>query len=56
MPFSSPGDLPHPGIEPWPLALQVDSLPSEAPDYHLNPGRLHMHIDLETKTSNGWLT
>ena len=27
-----------------------------ATDYRLNPGRLHMHIDLETKSSNGWLT
>ena len=24
------GDLPNPGIEPWALALQVDSLPSES--------------------------
>ena len=28
-PFPSPGDLPDPGIKPGPLALQVDSLPSE---------------------------
>ena len=27
----SPGDLPNPGIEPRPLALQADSLPSEPP-------------------------
>ena len=27
----SPGDLPHPGIEPWSPALQADSLPSEPP-------------------------
>ena len=27
--FPSPGDLPDPGIEPWSLALQVYSLPSE---------------------------
>ena len=31
MPFSSPGDLPDPGIEPGSPALQVDSLPSEPP-------------------------
>ena len=31
MPFPSPGDLPNPGIEPTSPALQVDSLPSEAP-------------------------
>ena len=30
LPFSSPGDLPDPGIEPSP-ALQADSLPSEPP-------------------------
>ena len=29
LPFSSPGDLPNPGIEPGSPALQVDSLPSE---------------------------
>ena len=27
--FPSPGDLPHPGIEPWSPALQADSLPIE---------------------------
>ena len=31
MPFPSPGDLPHPGIEPGSPALQTDSLPSEPP-------------------------
>ena len=31
LPFPSPGDLPHPGIEPWSPALQADSLPSEPP-------------------------
>ena len=31
LPFPSPGDLPHPGIEPGSLALQVDSLPFEPP-------------------------
>ena len=34
MPFSTPGDLPDPGIEPVSLvspALQVDSLPDEPP-------------------------
>ena len=28
-PFPSPGDLPHPGIEPGSPALQADSLPAE---------------------------
>ena len=27
--FPSPGDLPHPGIEPRSLALQADSFPPE---------------------------
>ena len=31
LPFTSPGDLPDPGIEPVSPTLQVDSLPSEPP-------------------------
>ena len=31
MPFPSPGDLSHQGIEPKSPALQADSLPSEPP-------------------------
>ena len=31
LPFSSPGDLPDPGIEPRSPVLQADSLPSELP-------------------------
>ena len=31
LPMPSPGDLPNPGIESRPPALQVDSLPSELP-------------------------
>ena len=31
LPFPSPGNLPHPGIEPGSLALQTDALPSEPP-------------------------
>ena len=31
LPFSSPGDLPNPGIEPRSPALQGDSLPAEPP-------------------------
>ena len=31
LPFSSPGDLPDPGIEPRSLAFQVNSLPSKPP-------------------------
>ena len=33
LPFPSPGDLPHPGIEPASPVLQVDSLPLS----HLEP-------------------
>ena len=29
LPFSSPGDVPNPGIEPGPPALQADTFPSE---------------------------
>ena len=31
LPFASPGDLPDPGIEPRPPALQADALTSEPP-------------------------
>ena len=31
LPFSSPGDLPHPGIKPRSPTLQTDTLPSEPP-------------------------
>ena len=31
LPFSSPGDLPNPGIEPRSSALQADAFPSEPP-------------------------
>ena len=31
LPFSSPGDLPDPGIKPGSPALQADSLPTELP-------------------------
>ena len=31
LPFSSPGDLPDPGIEPRSPALQAEALPSEPP-------------------------
>ena len=31
LPFSPPGDLPYPGVEPVSPALQGDALPSEPP-------------------------
>ena len=33
LPFSSPGDLPDPGIKPRSPALQADTLPSEPPEW-----------------------
>ena len=38
LPFSSPGDLPNPGIKPRSPTLQVDSLPSEPPGKPKNTG------------------
>ena len=38
LPFPSPGDLPHPGIEPGSPALQADSLPTEPPGNPLGLG------------------
>ena len=32
--FPSPGDLPDPGVEPWSLALQAVSLPTEPSGAH----------------------
>ena len=32
LPFPSPGDLPHPVIEPRSPALEADALPSEPPE------------------------
>ena len=34
LPFPSPGDLPDPGVEPWSLALQAVSLPTEPSGAH----------------------
>ena len=36
LPFSSPGDLPEPGIEPGSPALQADSLPTELDECVMN--------------------
>ena len=38
LPCPPPGALPTPGIEPRPLTLQVDSLPSEPPGKFKNTG------------------
>ena len=34
LPLPSPGDLPDPGVEPRPPALQAEVLPSEPPGSH----------------------
>ena len=39
LPFPSPGDLPHPGIEPRSPTLQADALTSEPPG---KPANLHI--------------
>ena len=41
LPFSSPGDLPDPGIKPRSLTLEADSLPSEPPGKSLLESSLH---------------
>ena len=38
LPCLSPRDLPNPGIKPWCLPLQVDSLPVESPGKPKNTG------------------
>ena len=43
LPFTSPGDLPNPGIEPGSSALQADSLLYET------PGKPRAHLEKETK-------
>ena len=40
--FSSPSDLPDPGIEPGPPVLQADSLPTELPEKH-NSIKMNKH-------------
>ena len=42
LPFPSPGDLPHPGIEPRSPALKADTLPSEPPGK--SPKIRHLNI------------
>ena len=49
LPFPSLGYLSNPGIEPGSPALQVDSLPSEAP---INNTHTHTHTYTHTHTHN----
>ena len=44
LPFPSPGDLPHPGMEPGSVTLQADYLPLS------HPGSPHPFLHLPTKT------
>jgi len=44
LPFTSPGDLSNPGIEPGSPALQADSLLSELPDVYTHIYILYMNI------------
>ena len=45
LPFSSPGDLPDPGIEPRSPALEADTLPSE-PLHRVLPGNARSCIQV----------
>ena len=55
LPFPPPGDLPDPGIEPGPPALQADSLPSE-PEGFIHKGgyqiRSHLSAPPPTQTQD----
>ena len=44
-PVLSPGDLPDPGIEPGPPALQTDTLPPEPPGKSRHEGREQQFIN-----------
>ena len=45
LPFSSPGDLPDPGIEPGSPALQIDALPSEPPGKPHQWGKIYLSLE-----------
>ena len=53
LPFPSPGDLPNPGIAPWPSAWQVDSLSLSHQGSPLSPDsvtvRIHIHLYTDTE-------
>ena len=54
VPFSSPRDLPDPGIEPRSSALQVDSLPSEPPGKPLGDLRTISMLSKHVSSSVQW--
>ena len=51
LPFASPGDLPDPGIEPRPPALQADALTSEPPGKPSGDGKC---VKDESNVSRFW--
>ena len=60
-PFLSPGDLPHPGMEPGSPTLQADSLPSELPGspslsivFYIILTILMFHILKKEENQQGW--
>ena len=51
LPFPSPGDLPHPGIEPRSPALQADSLLSEPPGKPRNELGVSQRVEIRGNAS-----
>ena len=49
LPFPSPGDLPDPGIEPGPPALEADALTSEP------PGNINIGLSDQQDLVTNWL-
>ena len=55
LPFPSPGDLPHPGMEPRSPELQADSLTSEPPGNHSIPNNKNIFLTLTSKWQGKFL-
>ena len=53
LPFSSPGDLPDPGIKPRSPALQADALPSEPPGKSVYMYKIYIHVYIYLGEGNG---
>jgi len=49
LPFSSPGNLPNPRIQPRSPTLQADTLPSEAPGKPKTKPRAYQIVRIHTK-------
>ena len=52
LPFPSPGDLPNPGIEPRPPALEAEALTSEPPGKHDEEQILSLSGNMECSSSS----